>query len=137
MFKRKFSNAKKTKIKGITFDSKLEGNRYLYLLDLEKKGKIKNLQLQYPFELIAKQNKGKNIVPSVCKESAKTIRAVKYYADFVYQRVVDGVWVVNDTKGRSSEVYKLKMKLFIALNGDKYQFIETYKDSKRNNFTIY
>ena len=133
-FKKKFSNAKKTRVDGILFDSKVEADRYKYLKGLQKAGKIKNLELQKPFELIEKQNKGSHKIPSVCKANVKTIRAVKYYADFVYLRVKDMVWVVNDVKGRSSEVYKLKMKLFIALNGDKFQFLETYKDNKRNNF---
>lgn len=131
-FKKKFSNAKKTRYNGILFDSKLECDRYKYLKQLEKLGEISNLELQKPFELIEKQKRGVHIVPSVSK--SESIRSVKYYADFIYYRVKDGVWVVNDVKGRSSDVYKLKMKLFIALNGDKYQFIETYKDSKRNNF---
>ena len=87
-----------------------------------------------PFELIEKQQKGSHKIPSVCSGNSKTIRSVKYYADFVYLRTKDLKWVVNDSKGRTTDVYKIKMKLFIALNGDKYQFLESYRDNKRNNF---
>ena len=133
-FKSKFSNAKKTRVDGILFDSKLESDRYIFLKGLQRSGKIQNLKIQVPFELIEKQKKGSHKIPSVCYGNSKTIRAVKYYADFVYMRTKDLKWVVNDSKGRTTDVYKIKMKLFIALNGDKYQFLETYRDNKRNNF---
>ena len=37
-FSRAFSNAKKTKIDGITFDSKLESDKYIHLKVLQKAG---------------------------------------------------------------------------------------------------
>lgn len=137
MFKNKFSNAKKTRYNGILFDSKLECDRYKYLKQLEKKGLIKELKLQYPFELIAKQKKGRDRVNSIVRKNSDVISAVKYYADFVYFNVKKYTWIVNDAKGRTTDVYKLKLKLFKMLNDDNYEFLETYRDSKRNNFNDY
>ena len=136
MFK-KFSNAKKTRYDGILFDSKLECDRYKYLKQLEKEGLIKELKIQYPFELIAKQTKGRDRINSVVRKNSDVISAVKYYADFVYFNVKKSTWIVNDAKGRTTEVYKLKLKLFKSLNGHLYEFLETYRDNKRNNFKEY
>jgi hypothetical protein len=136
MFKR-FSNAKKTRYDGILFDSKLECDRYKYLKQLEKEGLIKELKIQHPFELIAKQTKGRDRINSVVRKNSDVISAVKYYADFVYFNVKKSTWIVNDAKGRTTEVYKLKLKLFKSLNGHLYEFLETYRDNKRNNFKEY
>lgn len=98
--RRKYGN-KKIVIDGIQFDSKLEGERYRQLRLLEKAGEIKDLSRQVEFEL----------QPSYRKRS-KTIRAIKYIADFVYFDVKDKKMIVEDTKGFKSEVYKLKKKIF-------------------------
>ena len=136
LFKRKKTNAKKTMVDGILFDSKLEAQRYKYLKQLEKAGQISKLKIQFPFELIPTQKKGNNKVPSICAERVSTIRKTSYYADFVYLRHKDMKWIINDAKGRSMEVYKLKLKLVILnyCSGQGYTFLETYKDNKRNNF---
>ena len=95
---------------------------------------IKELKLQVPFELIPTQPRNENIVPSISK--TKNIRGTKYLADFVYLRCSDQKWIINDVKGRTMDVYKLKLKLVIQLycSGQGWTFLETYKDSKRNNF---
>jgi hypothetical protein len=77
------------------YDSRLEKKRHSELKWLEKLGVITNLQWQAPF---------------VLQEKQKGLRAIKYIADFVYER--DGKTVVEDTKGYQTEVSKLKMKLF-------------------------
>ena len=46
---------KKTTYKGMTFDSKKELNRYIELTQLEKRGKISDLQRQVKFVLIPSQ----------------------------------------------------------------------------------
>tara|TARA_Y100000361_G_scaffold119976_1_gene111553 strand:+ start:1236 stop:1661 length:426 start_codon:yes stop_codon:yes gene_type:complete len=136
-FNKKFSNAKKTRYDGILFDSKLECDRYKYLKQLEKEGLIKELKTQYAFKLIEKGEKQNHRINSIVRKNSKVISAVKYYADFFYYNVKLGCWIVNDAKGRTSEVYKLKLKLFLALNGENFEFLETYRDSKRNNFKEY
>ena len=137
IFKRKkkgFSNAKKCVHDGIVFDSIAEGRRYLYLKRLEKAGKIINLQTHVKFDLIPKQNKGKHFIPSVCSERVTVVRKTTYSPDFVYTKVSTMEKIANDFKGRCSESYKLKLKMFLHLYGGEYKFLETYDDKKRNNF---
>lgn len=98
--KNKYHNVK-TKVGNITFDSKLEAKRYTELKLLEKKGLIKDLTLQPSYELI----------PSF-KKNNKTFRKTCYIADFSYYDNELGKVVVEDTKGFSNDVYKLKRKLF-------------------------
>lgn len=96
-------NARKTIIDGIKFDSRKEAKRYVELKKMEQDGLITNLSLQVPFELI----------PSFTifvDGKIRKRRNIRYIADFVY--FVDGKEVVEDVKGRRTDVYKLKKKLF-------------------------
>ena len=132
-YSRAFSNAKKTKIDGITFDSKLEADKYIHLKVLEKAGKISELKTQVPFELLTSQERKDNdVIYSLGKR--KKILGFKYVTDFTYIR--NGQKVALDTKGRQTDVYKLKLKMFLACY-PSYQFIECYRDSKKNNFNIF
>ena len=92
--------AKKIEIDGIKFDSKRESERYTVLKYLESIGDITDLQLQVPFEL-----QPKYIM------DGKTVRAIKYVADFVYKDK-NGNTVVEDSKGYRTKEYLLKKKLF-------------------------
>lgn len=94
-------SAKKTVVDGITFDSKLEAKRYTELLWLQKAGEISNLQRQVPFTL-----------QEAFTKNGKRYRAIKYVADFVYTDNRKLMTVVEDTKGKETDVYKLKKKLF-------------------------
>jgi len=99
----KYGN-KKTEIDGIKFDSKAEANRYLELSMLVKYKKIKDLVLQPAFEL----------QPSF-KKDGRTIRAIKYYADFAYYDMGLDEYIVEDVKASltfKTEVYKIKKKMF-------------------------
>lgn len=99
--------ARKTEIDGIVFDSKHEAERYCELKLLARAGEIRELMLQYPFELI----------PAQKDEHGKTIeRPICYIADFVYFDR-DGNLVVEDAKGMKTEVYKLKKKLMLYFKG--------------------
>lgn len=95
---RKYGNAKVT-IDGRTFDSKAEAERYSQLRLLERAGVIRGLECQKVFELIP-----------AYKKNGKTVRAVKYLADFVYWE--KNKIIVEDVKGCRTDVYKLKKKLF-------------------------
>ena len=97
--KSKYKN-KKTEIDGITFDSRLEAERYTQLKIFERAGLIQNLRLQVPFVLIDKSRFGTNI---------------KYVADFVYEE--DGQTVVEDVKGVKTDVYRLKKRLLAERYG--------------------
>lgn len=90
----------KTEINGINFASKKEASRYMELVTLEKHGDIYGLEFQVPFELQPK-----------FKINGKTVRAIKYVADFVYFDKKKKIHV-EDVKGMRTEVYKLKKKLF-------------------------
>ena len=94
----KYGNEKK-KIDGHVFSSKAEARRYLQLLLMEKAGEISGLRLQPEYELI----------PSF-KKNNKTYRKTVYIADFEYKE--NGRIVVEDVKGFSTDVYKLKKKMF-------------------------
>lgn len=92
-------NNKKVCIDGIWFVSQKEGDRYKELKLMVRAKEIKDLRLQVVFEL----------QPSFIINK-KTIRAIKYVADFTYYE--NDKLVVEDTKGMRTEVYKLKAKMF-------------------------
>lgn len=92
-------------IDGIRFDSKKEGIRYYELRMLEKAGKIANLEMQVPFELIPAQ---KNTL-------GKTVRPLKYIADFVY--IENGKKIVEDVKGVKTREFEIKRKLMLHIHG--------------------
>lgn len=91
------------------FDSIKEWKRYIYLLDLQKRGKIKNLKRQVSFELIPPQRNEKGKVVE---------RACNYVADFTY--IQDGKQVVEDVKSAitlSNATYIIKRKLLLFVHG--------------------
>lgn len=106
---------KKTTIDGITFDSKLEGKRYMQLKQLQKAKFIKDLELQPEFEL----------QPSF-KKNGKTYRKITYKADFKYFDNEFDKLVVEDTKGFKTRDYMLKKKMFEY----KYQDLELKEITK-------
>ena len=93
-------HAVKTDVDGITFDSKKEAARYEYLKTLERAGVISDLKLQ-PRYLLQE--------PFVC--DGKKERKIEYVADFEYHQ--DGEIIVEDVKGKKTDVYLLKRKLFL------------------------
>lgn len=90
---------RKIKLDGITFDSMAEADYYALLLWKQKAGIIKNLQLQVPFELI----------PAYTDHNNKKVRAVKYVADFVFER--DNKMIIVDVKGTQTKEFIIKWKL--------------------------
>ena len=113
--------AKKVVVDGITFDSMKEARRYAELKLLERAGKIKDLKLQVPFELLPAQyeatgevyTRGKN--KGLPKQGKCIEKAVIYRADFVYHE--DGKLVVEDTKGFKTTDYIIKRKLMLHVHG--------------------
>ena len=96
----KYGN-KKITIHGITFDSKWESERYLYLKSLEKAGRIKDLELQPRYNILVNDQK-------ICA----------YVADFKYNKEnAEGIWehIVEDAKGVETPEFKLKKKLMKAV----------------------
>lgn len=85
------------------FKSKFEATRYAELKMLEKNNEISDLKTQVPFIILDEFTDNTGIKHS----------CVKYYADFTYYR--NGVFVIEETKGFTTDVYKLKRKLIIKM----------------------
>jgi hypothetical protein len=98
----------KVYVGSIKFDSAKEANRYSELKLLEYAGKIRDLELQPRYELLA-----------TFKKNGKTYRAITYIADFAYWDNDKKRHVVEDTKGFKTEVFKIKHKLFEHKYPDK------------------
>ena len=117
----KYKN-RKTEIDGILFDSRKEASYYLYLKEQEKEGKISNLRMQVPFELIpaiwreeVKQLKTKTKIVRRCIQ-----KATHYIADFVYTDTDTQDDVIIDVKSfitRKNPEYRLKKKMMLAFKG--------------------
>ena len=88
-----------TVIDGIKFDSKKEAYHYMELKLLQSAGIISNLELQPKF-----------ILQESFKKNGKTYREISYKADFKY--IEKGQVIVEDVKGKETEVFKIKHKLF-------------------------
>lgn len=96
----------------ISFDSKKEARRYDELIILLRAGKIRDLKLQAQYTL----------QESYVTPDGERVRAIRYVADFAYERAAipdragDIHWlpVVEDVKSRATKTdkYKIKAKLF-------------------------
>lgn len=110
--------ARKTVFDGITFDSKKECRRYQELVILEHAGKISNMKLQVPFELIPAVYERTNEIyksgnkKGLYKKGKCIERAVKYIVDFVYYDEEAQKWIAEDVKGVRTPAYIIKRKMF-------------------------
>lgn len=89
-----------TVVDNIRFDSKMEAHRYRQLILLQRAGKIAELELQPPFELVV-----------------NGIKICTYVADFRYLDRETWNYVIEDVKGIKTPLYKLKAKLMLACLG--------------------
>lgn len=90
---------KKVQIDMYVFDSIAESKRYKELVLLQRAGKITELQLQPKF-----------LLQESFRKNGKTYRKIEYIADFMYEE--NGQVIVEDVKGKETEVFRLKHKLF-------------------------
>ena len=102
--------SKRTLIDGVAFASKKEAGRYLVLKDLQKKNKIKKLELQPAF-----------LLQESFVRNKKKYRPIYYVADFRYEE--DGKTIVEDVKGFKTPEYRLKKKLLLY-KYDDFEFKE-------------
>lgn len=115
----KYGN-KKTFVGDIPFDSVKEARYYIFLRDLEKNGRISDLRMQVPYEIVPAVYEDR-VVKLKTKEKIERHRvqpAVHYIADFVYME--DGKEVVVDVKSKATKenaVYILKKKMMRAFLG--------------------
>lgn len=107
----KYGN-KKCVFGGITFDSKLEMQRYMFLKDAEGRGEITSLKLQDRLELLPQvwMDIQVQLKTKVKTERRELFKKTEYVADFTYYK--DGKFIVEDTKGFQTDIFKLKAKLF-------------------------
>lgn len=113
-------NAQKVIYDNIQFDSKFEATYYAFLKELEKQGKIENLQRQNSYELLPRQtdSKGKFLY-----------HPVYYVSDFEYD--IQGVHKTVDTKGILTPDFRLKQKLFYYVFKRKIECVKL-KDIKKD-----
>lgn len=107
----------KTQVDGIPFDSQKEARRFIELKYLLKAGRIRKLKLQPQFTL----------QESYITPEGERVRALKYVADFSYERptepdqngYIHWVKVVEDVKSQATrtEKYKIKKKLMLERLG--------------------
>lgn len=105
---------------GIKFDSKREMKRYQFLKEMEKQGRLWNLNRQVKYVLIPSQRE-KSTTNSKGKEvKGKTLeRECAYIADFTYE-CKEGL-IVEDVKGYrrggAYSVFVIKRKLMLERYG--------------------
>lgn len=97
-------NSKKNKyrntrivVDGVRYDSQKEYERHMYLILLEKQGKITGLKFH---------KKEMNII-------LQDNPPIKYEPDFCYYE--NGVYVIEDLKGYQTKEFKLKKKMLISM----------------------
>ena len=101
MSRRNKYNARKVTIRGHTFDSQKEADRYLVLLSRHQAGEITMLEIHPKYEL-----------QPAFMHRGKKIRAINYEADFEYMDN-DYNHIIEDVKGFETPVFKLKHKMFL------------------------
>lgn len=92
-----------THVDGFRFDSKAEANRWLELKLLQRAGEIADLERQKRFKL----------QDAFIAWNGEKILAITYVADFVYTDRRTGKTVIEDVKGKKTEVYNIKKKLLL------------------------
>lgn len=101
-------NSYKVTINDLKFDSIMESRFYLHLLALKDAKQIQDFTFHTVYEL---QPKFRD------KLTGKAIRPITYEADFVVT-VKDGSLVAVDVKGKETDVFKIKYKMFRFLFPD-------------------
>lgn len=95
-------------VNGIHFDSKKEANRFMVLMSMQSRGLIRGLKLQAQYTL----------QESYITDTGERVRAIRYVADFAYERAtepdctgtVHWLPVVEDVKSRATRTAKYEMK---------------------------
>lgn len=96
-------NSRPTIIDGIRFDSKAEAARYVELRLLERAGQLTGLELHPSYLLQSKYT----------TRAGENVRAITYVADFRYTETATGRMIVEDVKGKATDVYKIKKKILL------------------------
>lgn len=109
-------HSKRIEVDGMTFDSRKEYYRWCELCQLERVGKITDLQRQVKYVLIPTQYEACVLNKEGTFKRRKLLeRECSYIADFVYTE--KGNVVVEDVKGFKTADYKIKRKLMLSVHG--------------------
>ena len=111
-------NAKKTEINGITFASRLEGERFKQLMLLQKAGEITDLQLQPELQIFEGYVN--------CYDGMKH-RSRFYVGDFKYLDLKTRQWIIEDTKGLETPEFRLKWE-YVQSEYPQYVFRKVTRD---------
>jgi hypothetical protein len=132
----KFVQAKKVVIDGITFDSEIEGKRYLILRNLKDKGLIEQLECHPKFKLFDKfKLRDKHLSPLFSNTGAtrNILKSGTLEFDFSYLEKGNDRVVIEDvkfkgwskSKGAKSAAIKRewlwKTKLWLLMYQDEYE----------------
>lgn len=113
--------AKRVEFNGEVFDSKFELTYWLYLQELVKQNKIKNLQRQVKYILLPRQTDDKGKFK---------FHPVIYKSDFEYDDCEQTHHTV-DTKGFRTADFRIKQKLFYYRTNREIECV-TYKEAKKD-----
>lgn len=122
--KSKYGNEPVT-IDGVRYDGKNEYRRWCFLQMIEKAGEISNLRYHVKFELIPQITK-EEIVHLKTKDKVvtKVAQSARYYeADFVYTNK-KGEEIVEDFKGKETDLFKFKAALFFYKYGKQITIVK-------------
>lgn len=97
----------------VRFDSLAEMRRYQELKLLQDAGVISDLRVHPRY-----------LLQAGFRYKGKTERPIHYEADFAYVETDSGALVVEDVKGKRTQTYILKRKLFLAQYRMIYDFRE-------------
>ena len=125
--KRKFNNKRMTTPDG-DFDSKGEWERWLFLKDAERRGRIAELRRQVKYVLLPTQYRTEVVHLKTKDKEVRRVaeREVTYTADFVYKvprrTPIDGPCgvyetVVEDFKGFPNDRWPLKKAMMLYFHG--------------------
>lgn len=127
-FNKRRSKYNNTKVvyDGKKFDSKKERDRYMFLIDAQKRGEICNLETQVKYILIpAIREKYDVELKTKTVTKTRTIqKAITYTCDFRYCVCSTGEQVVEDVKtspkaASLDKAFVIKEKILFALKGIK------------------
>jgi hypothetical protein len=91
---------RRTKVDGITFDSKAEANRYIELKSLQAAGQVRWFIRQPRF-----------LLQEGFEKDGRTFSPIEYVADFLICWA-DGSITVEDVKGMRTREYRMKRNMF-------------------------
>tara|TARA_R110000803_G_C11791759_1_gene298141 strand:- start:166 stop:552 length:387 start_codon:yes stop_codon:yes gene_type:complete len=122
IFKKK-KISKNLTIDNIIFDSKFEGNYYLYLKNKVANSEITNLIVHPTYE-----------IQETFKIGKRSFKNMVYTPDFHY--IKDGVIYYIECKGWQTDIYMMRKKLFIYkyVRGKKCSFIQVNQGKKNTEW---